>query len=96
MDFDVQKERVAVEGVVVHHYPGNVPQDLQDQPADHADHESPCAVVYAETDVRQEHRREEDGKEEVGAIAWSVLLSRYTSAALHRSPREKGYTYEER
>lgn len=50
----------------------NVADALQHQATDHADHEAPCPVEDAETQLREDEECEQDGEEEVTAIRRQV------------------------
>lgn len=45
---------------------------LKHQATDHANGEPPCAIVYAQPELRQNHHAEEDGEEEIAAVTGPI------------------------
>ena len=53
------EERVRSERIIVHLNPTNIPNDLEDDTANHADQEPPCAIFDPEEDLNQQQEAED-------------------------------------
>jgi len=78
---NLQQESISLERIVVQHHSGDVAEDFEHEAADHADHETPCPVVNAQAQMRDQQSGEKDCEEEVGAVSWSVEEGRLCQTA---------------
>lgn len=57
-----------------------IPDALEHQATDHANGEPPSVIVYAQSELWQNHHAEEDGEKDVAVITWSVEKMRLCQA----------------